>query len=146
MSTIATAVDRYLNYMHEISRAAIAQASENAVKDLVAKSYAVVSFAEQAKAEVERLQVRAEPAAWLCEDQTFKGEYHFERTAERAAFFESEGDWAVTPLYASVTDHPAPEVRASVATARAALTEIAKISGGPIRRIAQDALDKIGGE
>lgn len=143
MSTIAAAVDRYLSDLHELSRAAIAQASENAVRELVAKSYAVVSFAEQAKAEAERLQVRAEPVAWLCEDQTFKGEYHFERKAERAAFFESEGDWAVTPLYASVTDRPVPEVRADVATARAALTEIARISAGPIRRIALDALEKM---
>ncbi|WP_183077567.1 hypothetical protein [Paenirhodobacter hankyongi] len=34
-------------------------------------------------------------------------------------------------------------LRQALATARAALTEIAAISGGPIRRIAQDALDKM---
>lgn len=93
--------------------------------------------------ESDRLLAQTEPAARLCEDQTFKGEYHFERAAERAAFFESEGDWTVTPLDASVTDRPMPEVRANVDTARAALTEIAAISGGPIRRIALDALEKM---
>lgn len=98
------------------------------------------------KAVVERLRVRAEPVAWLCEDQTFKGEYHFERKAERSAFFESDGDWAVTPLYASVTAHPETKVRADIATARAALAEIAAISGERIRRIAQDALEKMEGE
>lgn len=37
-------------------------------------------------------------------------------------------------------------LRADVATASAALAEIARISAEPIRRIAQDALDKMGGE
>ncbi len=32
---------------------------------------------------------------------------------------------------------------ARIKAARAALAEIARISGGPIRRIAQDALDKM---
>ncbi len=143
MSTITAAADRYLNYLHGLAHSVAAQASENMVRALVAERDAVVKRAEKAEAEVARLRAQAEPMAWLCEDQTFKGEYHFERKAERAAFFESEGDWAVTPLYASVTTCPETEVRAYLATARAALTEIARISGGPIRRIALDALDKM---
>ncbi|MFC5736913.1 hypothetical protein [Sinirhodobacter huangdaonensis] len=146
MSTIAAAADRYLDCLHGLARTLTAQASENMVRALVAERDAVVKRAEKAEAEVARLRAQADPVAWLCEDQTFKGEYHFERKAERAAFFESEGDWAVTPLYASVTARPETKVRADVATARAALAEIAKISAIPIRRIAQDALDKMGGE
>ena len=34
-------------------------------------------------------------------------------------------------------------LRQALATARAALTEIAAISGGPLRRIALDALEKM---
>lgn len=38
---------------------------------------------------------------------------------------------------------PEDRLHQALATARAALTEIATMSGGPIRRIALDALDKM---
>lgn len=105
----------------------------------------------------------AEPVWWLCEDQTFVGEYHFERRAERAAQREAEGDWTVTPLYATppaaqflstedgefngnVTDEPAAQVTvADTIAALKAMPTRTEVLGGQDFKYIQlgEALDTL---
>ena len=105
----------------------------------------------------------AEPVWWLCEDQTFVGEYHFERRAERAAQREAEGDWTVTPLYAAppaaqflstedgefngnVTDEPAAQVTVAdtIAALKAMPTRTEALGGQDFKYIQLgEALDTL---